>query len=66
MPVSVWTHSKKRFTRFGVPDILNTDQGCQFTSDDFTGVLKAQEIGISMDAKEPGATTYLSSAYGAA
>ena len=37
--------------RFGVPDIFNTDQGCQFTSDDFTGVLKAQEIGISMDGK---------------
>ena len=25
--------------RLGVPDIFNTDQGCQFTSDDFTGVL---------------------------
>jgi putative transposase len=37
--------------RFGVPEIFNTDQGCQFTSDDFTGVLKAQEIGISMDGK---------------
>ena len=22
--------------RFGVPDLFNTDQGCQFTSDDFT------------------------------
>jgi putative transposase len=37
--------------RFGVPDIFNTDQGCQFTSDDFTGVLKAQGIDISMDGK---------------
>ncbi len=37
--------------RFGVPDIFNTDQGCQFTSDDFTGILKAQGINISMDGK---------------
>jgi len=37
--------------RFGVPDIFNTDQGCQFTSEDFTGVLKAHEIDISMDGK---------------
>jgi hypothetical protein len=25
--------------RFGRPEIFNTDQGCQFTSDDFTGML---------------------------
>ena len=37
--------------RFGVPDIFNTDQGCQFTSDDFTGILKARGIDISMDGK---------------
>ena len=37
--------------RFGVPDIFNTDQGCQYTSEDFTGVLKAPGIGISMDGK---------------
>ncbi len=37
--------------RFGVPDIFNTDQGCQFTSADFTGILKAQGIDISMDGK---------------
>jgi putative transposase len=37
--------------RFGVPDIFNTDQGCQYTSEDFTGALKAQGIGISMDGK---------------
>src|SRR6516165_5001370 len=30
---------------------LNTDQGSQFTSEDFTGVLKAHEIMISMDGK---------------
>ena len=37
--------------RFGVPEIFNTDQGSQFTSDAFTGVLKAHSIAISMDGK---------------
>jgi putative transposase len=37
--------------RFGRPEIFNTDQGSQFTSTDFTGVLKAQGIRISMDGK---------------
>ena len=37
--------------RYGAPDIFNTDQGCQFTSEEFTGVLKAHHIQISMDGK---------------
>jgi len=37
--------------RFGTPEIFNTDQGCQFTSTDFTDVLKAHGIKISMDGK---------------
>jgi putative transposase len=37
--------------RYGTPDIFNTDQGSQFTSADFTDVLKAQGIRISMDGK---------------
>ena len=36
---------------YGTPDIFNTDQGCQFTSDDFTGVLKSHDITISMDGR---------------
>ena len=35
----------------GVPDIFNTDQGSQFTSAEFTGLLKANGIRISMDGK---------------
>jgi len=35
----------------GVPEIFNTDQGCQFTSKEFTGVLKRAGIAISMDGK---------------
>jgi putative transposase len=37
--------------RFGAPEIFNTDQGAQFTSDAFTGVLKDHGIAISMDGK---------------
>ena len=37
--------------RFGRPEIFNTDQGSEFTSTDFTGVLKAHGIRISMDGK---------------
>lgn len=36
---------------FGKPEIFNTDQGSQFTSTDFTDVLKAHGIKISMDGK---------------
>ena len=35
----------------GCPDIFNTDQGSQFTSDDFTGVLLRKGIDISMDGR---------------
>ena len=35
----------------GVPEILNTDQGSQFTSHEFTKVLKDADIKISMDGK---------------
>jgi putative transposase len=37
--------------KFGAPDIVNSDQGSQFTSDDFTGILKSREVRISMDGK---------------
>jgi putative transposase len=35
----------------GCPEIFNTDQGCQFTSEAFINRLKAQHISISMDGK---------------
>jgi len=37
--------------RFGKPDIFNTDQGAQFTSDDFTQMLRDHGIAISMDGR---------------
>jgi len=37
--------------RYGTPEVFNTDQGSQFTSDKFTGLLKQHNIKISMDGK---------------
>jgi putative transposase len=37
--------------RYGRPEIFNTDQGSQFTSLDFTGVLKDAGVAISMDGR---------------
>ncbi len=37
--------------RYGAPEIFNSDQGSQFTSDAFTGVLKEHGAQISMDGK---------------
>ena len=38
-------------TRHGKPEVFDTDQGSQFTSVAFTGLLQAQEIAISMDGR---------------
>ena len=35
----------------GQPEIFNSDQGCQFTSERFTSVLKANAVAISMDGR---------------
>ena len=37
--------------KYGEPAIFNTDQGCQFTSERFIGILKYHHIRISMDSK---------------
>jgi putative transposase len=42
---------EEALTRFGAPEIFNTDQGRQFTSAAFTGVLTAAGIRISMDGR---------------
>jgi putative transposase len=36
---------------FGAPKIFNTDQGSQFTSEEWTAALKAAGVAISMDGK---------------
>jgi putative transposase len=42
---------ERALRRHGNPGIFNTDQGSQFTSPDFTAVLKDAGVRISMDAK---------------
>jgi putative transposase len=42
---------EEALSRYGQPEIFNTDQGSQFTGDDFTGTLKRHGIMISMDGK---------------
>jgi putative transposase len=37
--------------KYGTPEIFNTDQGSQFTSAEFTGLLQNNGIAISMDGK---------------
>jgi putative transposase len=42
---------EEAIAKYGPPEIFNSDQGSQFTSNDFTRVLKANSIKISMDGK---------------
>jgi len=42
---------QEAIARYGNPEIFNTDQGSQFTSEEFTGVLKAHAIRVSMDGR---------------
>jgi putative transposase len=42
---------EEALTKYGDPEIFNTDQGSQFTSEDFTGVLLERGIDISMDGR---------------
>ena len=42
---------EEALAKHGRPEIFNTDQGSQFTSAEFTGLLLANAIAISMDGK---------------
>jgi putative transposase len=42
---------EEALSKYGTPDIFNSDQGSQFTSDAFTGVLRDKGIRISMDGR---------------
>jgi len=42
---------QEALTRHGVPEIFNTDQGSQFTDDDFTAPLLAKGVRVSMDGR---------------
>jgi putative transposase len=42
---------EEALARFGAPEIFNTDQGSQFTAEEFTAPLLAKAIRVSMDGK---------------
>ena len=42
---------EQAFTRFGAPEIVNTDQGSQFTAEEFTSVVLAKGCKLSMDGR---------------
>jgi len=42
---------QEALSKYGQPEIFNTDQGSQFTSEEFTAQLKARGVQISMDGK---------------
>jgi putative transposase len=42
---------EEAMARHGKPEIFNTDQGSQFTSEAFTGLLKQHDIHLSMDGQ---------------
>jgi putative transposase len=42
---------RRALAEFGTPEIFNTDQGCQFTSAEFTQPLLAAGVKLSMDGK---------------
>jgi putative transposase len=42
---------EEALARYGRPEVFNTDQGSQFTSFEFTDVLKKADVKISMDGK---------------
>jgi putative transposase len=42
---------EQAFARYGVPEIVNTDQGSQFTAEEFTSVVLAKGCKLSMDGR---------------
>jgi putative transposase len=42
---------EEAMARFGTPEVFNTDQGSQFTSPRFTGLLQRAGVRISMDGR---------------
>ena len=42
---------EEAFTKHGKPEILNTDQGAQFTSEVFTTTVLSNDVKLSMDGK---------------
>ena len=51
MEIDFCLEALKSALRRGQPEIFNSDQGSQFTSEKFTGALEAKKIAVSMDGR---------------
>ena len=51
MELDFCVEALKRALRRGRPEVFNSDQGSQFTSEKFSGELQARQIAISMDGR---------------
>jgi putative transposase len=51
MEIDFCLEALKGALRRGQPEIFNSDQGSQFTSEKFTGALEAKKIAVSMDGR---------------
>ena len=57
---------EEALARYGTPEIFNTDQGSQFTDDDFTAVLWPRACASAWTARGAGSTMCSSSGCGGA
>ncbi len=51
MTADVCADALKDAFKVAIPEIYNSDQGSQFTSEAYTGLLKSHEVAISMDGR---------------
>jgi putative transposase len=51
MELDFCVEALRRALRWGRPEIFNSDQGSQFTSEKFTGELESRAIAVSMDGR---------------
>jgi putative transposase len=42
---------EQAFAKYGLPDIVNTDQGSQFTAEEFTSTALSKGVKLSMDGR---------------
>ena len=42
---------EEAFVRYGMPEIVNTDQGSQFTAEEFANVVLSEGVKLSMDGR---------------
>jgi putative transposase len=57
---------EQAFARYGTPEIVDTDQGSQFTAVEFTDVVWRRAVSCPWTGAVPGAITYSSNGCGAA